>query len=524
MGAFTRALQERAPRDPGERTWIYVPYDQLHDGIGALATGEPEQLGVVLVESRAKPARRPYHKQKLALVLANMRQFALEQAHRGVAVRYVDAGDDDYATALRAVVDELGTLQVMRPAERELRVELEPLFADGSLEELPHDGWLTTDEDFAELGEPPWRMDAFYRGVRQRTEVLMEDGKPVGGKYSFDADNREPWRGEPEAPEPPTFEPDDVTREVCELVEQRFAEHPGELRPEHLPTTLDDAERLWQWALDACLEHFGTYEDAMSTRSSGLFHTRVSPLLNLHRLLPRRVVDDVLASDLPLNSKEGFVRQVLGWREFVRHVHEATDGLREVSGDALTQNELEADLDLPKVYWGGAPSGLRCLDRVVDDVWREAYSHHITRLMVLGNLATLLGVSPRQLTDWFWVAYADAYDWVVEPNVLAMATYGVGELMTTKPYVAGSAYIHKMGDYCGDCAFHPKKTCPIMRLYWQFLARNRERLDGNRRIMMPLRSLDRRKQRERELDEQTMQVVRDALADGRELSPDDLPA
>ncbi|MCK5942424.1 MAG: cryptochrome/photolyase family protein [Planctomycetes bacterium] len=517
MSAFVEALRERQPEQGGERRWVYVAYDQLHDAIGPLAREDADEVGVVLIESRAKAGRRPYHKQKLALVLTNMRHFALEQAERGVAVRYV-AGDDDYATTLRSLHDELGTMRVMRPAELELREELRPLVDDGVLEEVAHDGWLTTSDDFDGLGGPPWRMDVFYRRVRKRTGVLMEDGKPVGGKFSFDADNRERWRGEPAAPEVPTFEVDEITREVCELVEGAFAAHPGQLRAEHLPATRDDAERLWQWALDQCLEYFGPYEDAMSTRSTTLFHTRISPLLNLHRLLPQRVVDDVLGAELPRNSQEGFVRQVLGWREFVRHVHEATSGFR-----GRAQNVLDGELSLPPVFWGDAPSGLRCLDRVVDDVWREAYSHHITRLMVLGNLATLLGVKPRELSDWFWVAYADAYDWVVEPNVLAMATFGVGELMTTKPYVAGSAYIAKMSDYCGECAFDPKKTCPITRLYWAFLARNAERLDGNHRLAMPLRNVANRKPTERDRDARTFAHVRDTLTAGERLTPPQLP-
>ncbi|MCB9876548.1 MAG: cryptochrome/photolyase family protein [Planctomycetes bacterium] len=523
MGAFARRLAALQQRDPGPRRWLFVPYDQLHDGIGPLASEPPQSLGIVLVECRDKAARRPYHRQKLALVLANLRHFALEQAARGVAVRHVDAGDGDYAAALRAVVAELGPLELQRPAERELRVELRPLLQEGLLRQLPHDGWLTLRDDFVSLGGPPWRMDAFYRRVRQRTGILMEGGKPIGGKYSFDADNRQPWRGEPPAPTPPTFAPDDVTREVCDLVERTFAQHPGRLDPSHLPATRDDAERLWSWALGECLPHFGPFEDAMSTASSGLFHTRISPLLNLHRLLPRRVVQDVLDAELPFNSKEGFVRQVLGWREFVRHVHEATDGLREVDGQPLDRDVLRNDLPLPPVFWGTAPSGLHCLDAVVDDVWREAYSHHITRLMVLGNLATLLGVDARQLSDWFWVAYADAYDWVVEPNVLAMATFAVGELMTTKPYVAGSAYLHKMGDHCRDCAFDPKKTCPITRLYWQFLDRHAARLAANHRLAIPLRNVERRADGERELDRRTLQWVRTTLTDGRRLDPEDRP-
>jgi len=514
MGAFADLLQRRQPAVGTARRWVYVTYDQLHDALGPLAGDPVEELGVVLIENRAKAARRPYHKQKLALILTNMRHFALEQAARGVAVRYLDAGKDGYSAALRSIYREVGPMRMMRPAELEMREELRPLIEAGVLEEVPHEGWLTTVEDFTAIKGPPWRMDAFYRQVRKRTGILMEQGKPIGGKYSFDADNRRRWSGDPPSPETPTFAVDDVTREVCELIERSFSGHPGDLRPESLPATLEDAERLWAWAMRECMVHFGPYEDAMSTRSTTLFHTRISPLLNIHRLLPQRVVDDVLAAELPLNSKEGFVRQVLGWREFVRHVHERTDGFRD-----LDQNVLRGDMSLPPVFWGDAPSGLACLDRVIDDVWREAYSHHITRLMILGNIATLLGVAPRELADWFWVAYADAYDWVVEPNVLAMASYGVGDLMTTKPYVSGGAYIAKMSDYCKTCAFDPKKTCPITRLYWAFLARNAERLAGNMRIAMPLRSLKKRAEAERRLDSEIASRVRRDLAAGETLRP-----
>ncbi len=513
--SFAERLR-RGRRPSSGRRWLFVPYDQLHDGIGPLATEPATELGIVLVESRAKADRRPYHKQKLALVLTNLRHFALEQQARGVAVRHV-ATAGGYAEALAAVVRELGPLRVMRPAERELRTELAPLFADGSLVEIPHAGWLTTPADFAAVPGPPWRMDAFYRRARRRTGVLMRGSKPDGGKFSFDAENRRRWRGEPTPPDEPRFEVDAITREVCERIERDFATHPGALRPERLPASRDDAERAWRTALRDCLPHFGPFEDAMSTRSSGLFHTRLSPLLNLHRLLPARVLRDALDADLPLASKEGFVRQILGWREFVHHVHEATDGLRRIGDRTIDDNALRCDFDLPPVFWGGAPSGLACLDTVVADVWREGWSHHITRLMVLGNLATLLGVSPRQLTDWFWAAYVDAFDWVVEPNVLAMASYGVGELMTTKPYVAGSAYLDRMGDYCADCAFDPKTTCPVTRLYWAFLARNGERLAGNPRLQMPLRSAAQRAPADRQRDAQVLQATRRALANGERL-------
>lgn len=523
MSTFRDALEaaSRGTHENGRR-WLFVPYDQLTDRLGPLSREPATSLGIVLVESPAKAARRPYHKQKLALVMANLRTFALEQASRGVAVRHVVA-HGGYAAALSPLVAELGPLRMMEPAERELRQELAPLVGSGALETLPHEGWLTTDADFEAASsdkQPPWRMDRFYAAVRRRTGVLMKAGKPLGGRMSFDTENRERWRGEPPAPMPPRFEPSAISREVGDLVQSRFADHPGTLDLSSLPTTHADAQSSLDWAMANCLPHFGPYEDAMSTRSTGLFHTRLSPLINLHRLTPREVLARVLSVPIPLASQEGFVRQLLGWREFVRHVHEKTDGLRlRPNGSGVEPLTPRRGSTLPDVFWGRA-SGLACLDRVVESVWSEGYSHHITRLMILSNIATLLDVSPRELTDWFWVAYIDAYDWVVEPNVLGMGTYAVGELMTTKPYVAGSAYIHRMSDFCGTCDFDPKRTCPLTPLYWSYLARNETELASNSRMLVPLAALRKRPESQRVRDERVFVTVRDALARGEKLGPD----
>ena len=530
---FLRELAARATPE-ADRRWFYRPYDQLHAGLGSLATLEPRRAGIVLVETPAKAARRPYHRQKLALVLTNQRHFALEQAARGVAVRYVFARGN-YAEALEPVIAELGPLHMMDAAERELRLELAPLIERGALRVEPHTGWLTTRADFLNSAgaEPPWRMEKFYRALRQRTGFLMERGKPLGGKYSHDAANRKAWRGSPAAPEPPRFVVDAITLEVARLIESRFADHPGTLELERLPASAEDAERLWSWAKTDCLAHFGPYEDALSSRSSGLFHTRISSLLNLHRLLPARVVSEV-ASDaaLPLASREGFLRQVLGWREFVRHVHRQSDGFRRLPPGASTAptastsagarpSLLSAHQPLPAAFWGER-SGLECVDRVIAGVWREGWSHHISRLMVLSNLATLLGIEPRELCDWFWAAYTDAYDWVVEPNVLAMGSFAVGDLMTTKPYVSGAAYIDKMSDFCQQCAFDPKLNCPFTRLYWAFLARQQQVLETNPRFAGPMQNLARRSAEQRELDAHVQQAVLSALARRELLTPESL--
>lgn len=554
MSVFRRKLAEHRA-DPRGRRWLFIPYDQLTDSIGPLSREDPKTLGIVLVENPWKAARRPYHTQKLALILANLRHFALEQAARGVAIRHV-VTDGPYRTALESMISELGPIRLMAPAERELCADLQPLVDAGGLELIPHEGWLTTHDEFrAGAGEgPPWRMDAFYRYVRRDTGILMEGDKPVGGKYSFDAENRLPWRGEPKPPTPPTFPRDPIKEEVDRLIQSKFSNHPGRLDLSILPVTSADAETLWSWAKRECLALFGPYEDAMSTRSRSLFHTRISSLININRLLPDRVVKDVMGMDIPLPSKEGFIRQVLGWREFVHHVHVATDGFREIpagntpvvsepgdggysrwAGKPWPSKRLPGDPDggakpsflgdetpLPPAFWG-EKSGFACLDHIVSGIWTEGYSHHITRLMVLCNLATLIGVSPRELTDWFWVAYTDAYDWVVEPNALGMGIFAVGELITTKPYVSGASYILRMSDYCDGCAFDPKGNCPFTNLYWAFLARHEALLRHNPRLKMVMASLRKRDVVRRQYDQAVFPMVRNTLLSGDVVKPEKLP-
>ena len=280
------------------------------------------------------------------------------------------------------------------------------------------------------------------------------------------------------------------------FVEQQFPEHFGSTEGFSSSVTRADSERGWHFALDKMLPHFGPWEDAMSVAHPDLFHSLTSAPLNLTLLRPIDIMEQLIAAyevgHLSLATTEGFLRQVLGWREFMRHIHEATDGYRTVQKDGAP-SFLDAHGKLPPVYWG-KPSGMRCMDTVVGQVIDKGWCHHINRLMVLSNLATLCGFSPRELTDWFWFAYVDAYDWVVEPNVLGMSTFGDGGLTATKPYVSGAAYINRMSDYCGKCALDPRKaigpgSCPYTALYWSFLERNEAKLAGNLRMRMPLNTM-----------------------------------
>jgi deoxyribodipyrimidine photolyase-related protein len=556
VGPLGRAHELPASPDDRARTWQLLAYDQLHDGIGPLASLPPARRGIVLVECPAKARRRPYHRQKLALLLTSLRHFAVEQARAGVAVRYLV--DDSYAAAAERAARRLGPLLLMRPAEYELRLELAPLIARGLLREVRHDGWLTTAEEFQAWAgaRPPWRLDAFYRGARRARDILMDHrGAPLGGTYSHDADNRKRWPGTPAAPEPPRFSVDDITAEVGALIQREFADHPGQLDLAAIPASAADAQTLWRWARRNCLPTFGPYEDAMSTASSGLFHTRISPLLNLHRVLPRDVLasalheddDDDDAPPIPLASREGFVRQVLGWREFVHHVHErprasarcrgwrrrsrpppATAGSRagvapsgrgpEPGADPARRRHTTRRPAVAAGYWG-TPSGLRCLDHVVRDVWRDGYSHHITRLMVLGNLGTLLGVSPRALSRLVLGRLRRRLRLGRRAERAGMATFALGGADDDQALRRRRAYLHKMSDYCRGCAFDPKTTCPLTRLYWAYLGRQERALTGNPRMMVPLGALRKRAPHQRDEDARTFRAVSATLGAGGRVTP-----
>ena len=563
MPSFARQVADLKPTraDLKNRRWIFVPYDRFTDRTGPLTEQPAADTGIVIVESTAKALRRPYHKKKLVLLISNMRHFALEQAARGVSVFYHLTPGSHGQGLLELQGKHHLRLTTTIPAERELRLDLATAIAAGlEIKQVQDTHWLSQTEDFLAV-YGPWRadrtsalvMDRFYRHMRQKTGILMEKKKPVGGQFSFDPDNRNPYRGEVPVPVPPTFAPDALTTEVIDYVSTQYAHHFGSIANFGLACTQADADLAWQFSLRQHLPHFGPFEDAMRDDHGQLFHSKTSAHLNLGRMLPLTLVQDVAAAaaegTIPLASAEGFIRQLLGWREFMRHLHEQTDGYRlldvarqqpvrpqELSPDlaqhpglvaasyptaslpspapepeanplapadpyaGATPSALNANLPLPAAYWG-VKSGLHCLDTCAGQVVEDGWTHHIPRLMVLANLANLCGFSPRELTDWFWFGYIDAYDWVVEPNVLGMATFGDGGLTATKPYVSGAAYINRMSNFCGHCQYDPKKTltddaCPFTALYWTFLERNRDRLASIFRMRMPLNTLSKKPESE----------------------------
>ncbi len=539
---FLSQLRDDSALQP--KRWLWVAHDQLHPQLNPWAGESPEETGLIYIESRQRGNARPYHRQKLAFLLSNLRHRALESQSEGHPVLYLFS-DDDYGTVLAETAKELGSIHVLRSPEREIREQLKPAIADGLLLEHEHGGWLTTREEFIDsVGEtPPFRMDAFYRHFRKVSGVLMEDGSPEGGKYSHDGDNRQPWKGDPPAPEDPIFDVDSIDEETTAMVLAEFPHHPGNVDLSRLPTTADQAKEALDFARSVIPE-FGPYEDAFSEHSRALFHTRLASLLHLHRILPEELLQVAIETPAPLNSREGLIRQLI-WREYMHHIHEVTDGFRTLDvprstapcrdarwgdysgnktigksgGRERHPNRLSQKQPLPPAFWG-QESGLRCLDATTTAVMEEGWTHHIPRLMILGNLASLLDIQPRELTDWFHVAFIDAYDWVVETNVLGMGTFAVGESMMTKPYISGTPYIQKMGDHCKACSFHPKKNCPISSLYWAYLERHGEAFEGNVRMAMPLRTLAKRSAEQKKADAKTFKQVLSTLQRGEMLTPD----
>ena len=507
------------------KRWLCLLYDQLNLELNPWKDEPPESTGIILIESLSKGKSRPFHKQKLGLILANMRSFALESQSKGHPVKYIGT-NSNYSEALLEL--KISLIHCLKPAELSTRKELQPLFDSGKLQQHPHTGWLTPKNWFVEeLGlTPPFRMDKFYRRFRKETGILMDGKAPVGGKYSFDSENRMTWKGQPIAPEEPTFEVTDLDREVEELVNTVFSDNPGKIDLSKIPTNHSQALEALDFAM-LHLPNFGPYEDAMSTQSKGLFHSRLASLVNIHRIMPAYLLESVLRTPAPMNSTEGFVRQLI-WREYVKHVHDITDGFENITVNrTLTEvrdamwygggfsaplpgknrhpNHLTQENNLPMAYWN-ADSGFNCLDTVVGSVIEDGWTHHIPRLMVLGNIASLLDVNPRQLTDWFHAAFIDAYDWVVEPNVLGMGTFALGESMMTKPYISGAAYINRMSDYCKECQYDPKKNCPITNLYWDFISRHSESFNGNHRMAIPLRNSLRRDEEKKNFDRHTFEA------------------
>lgn len=466
---------------------VWVFGDQLNRGIGALSQADPGKTRVLLVESEAllSPAR---HIQRLHFVVAAMRRLASELAEEGFAVDLRRSGT--LASGLRDHVERYAPDDVVatEPNSRAARALCDRL----GVTQVRSDQFLCHPAAFRAwaAGRSTLRLEDFYRWQRRRLGYLMADGSPAGGRWNFDQDNREPPPTDASVfGAPPRSELDGLDEEVLASLPRA----PGE-RPHGLwATSRSEALVRLDHFLDHELPRFGPYEDAMTSRSWSLAHSMLSPYLNLGLLLPGEVCDAVQAryedGVVPINSAEGFIRQVIGWREYVW-------GIYWLWPELVGANTLDHDRPLPPAFTGEARTTLRCLADVLDGLEERAWVHHIPRLMVLSNLANLLGIEPRQVMAWMMGRYVDGAEWVMVPNVMGMGLWADGGRMASKPYISGGAYIDRMSDYCGDCPYDPRRrtgdeACPFTTLYWDFLARHEDRLAGNRRLGRPLASMRR---------------------------------
>ncbi|MCC6007630.1 MAG: cryptochrome/photolyase family protein [Rhodobacteraceae bacterium] len=478
---------------------ILVLGDQLSPTLSALRMADPARDLVVMAEVRDEATYVPHHPRKIALILAAMRKFAARLEGAGFRVAYTRYDDPGNAGSIPGELlrraEETGAQEVIatRPGEWRLIAALE----EGPLpvRMLQDDRSLCSDADFAAWaeGRKTLRMEYFYREMRRRTGLLMEGDAPVGGRWNFDHDNRKPARPDLLRPGPLRVPPDAGTEAVLDLVERHFAGNFGTLRPFAFATDAEGAEAAAAHFLRHGLPGFGETQDAMLAQDCFLNHAVLSMYLNLGLLAPldlcRRAEAEWRAGRAPLNAVEGFIRQIIGWREFVR-------GIYFLKGpDYTAANALGAVRPLPAFFWG-APTDMACISHVVAQTRDEAYAHHIQRLMVTGNFALLAGLDPREVHEWYLAVYADAFEWVEAPNTLGMALFADGGVVGSKPYAASGAYIDRMSDYCRGCAYDVRTkagagACPFNLLYWDFLLRHRERFAANPRMAQMYRTWER---------------------------------
>lgn len=436
------------------------------------------------------------HKARIVLFLAAMRHFRDELRGRGIRVDYTElSGTGTLIGELRKAVKKLkpSKVIVVEPGEWRVKNDFESL---GELLEIREDRhFLSSVADFREHaeGRKQLRMEYFYREMRKRYGVLMEKGKPVGGDWNYDEENRGSFgkTGPGLLPAPLEFAPSALTREVMALVEKRFGGHPGKLDAFGWPVTrAQGLEALSDFVANR-LGNFGVYQDAMWTGEPWLYHSRIACALNLKLLNPREVIAAAEAAyhrgDAPLAAVEGFIRQILGWREYVRGIYWL------FMPKYVERNALGATEKLPDFYWTGKTE-MECLRQAIGQTLDHGYAHHIQRLMVTGLFSLLYGVDPKQVHEWYLAVYVDAVEWVELPNTLGMSQFGDGGIMASKPYAATGKYIQRMSNYCGHCQYDPaesvgEKACPFTTLYWDFLMRHEERLSKVGRMDMQLRNL-----------------------------------
>lgn len=475
--------------------------DHLTRSVSALRGLDLTSDVVLMIESAEETRYVRHHRQKIVFVLSAMRHFANDLRADGITVDYVELDDRNNTgsftgevvraverhRATRVIVTEPGEWRVLEDVRK-----WEGLF-NVPVEIRDDDRFFATRNRFAcwASGRKALRMEFFYREMRREQRILMDGASPAGGRWNFDTQNRRTLPKGAAVPKRRRFKPDAITDDVLSLVRREFPDHFGDLESFGWAVTRSQALRALDDFTANSLPKFGDYQDAMKQGEPFVFHSAISPYLNVGLLTVREVCAraerEYRAGRAPLNCVEGFIRQILGWREYVRGVY------WHHMPRYATKNVLRARRALPSFYWSG-DTEMNCLKQAIADTRRYAYSHHIQRLMVTGNFALLLGVKPSEISEWYLAVYADAFEWVELPNTIGMSQFADGGLLASKPYAASGAYIDRMSDFCKQCRFDVRQksgadACPFNYLYWAFLIRNQKRLQDNPRLTMAYQQL-----------------------------------
>jgi deoxyribodipyrimidine photolyase-related protein len=468
--------------------------DQLSPSLSSLSDADPKKDVLLFCEVRSEATYVPHHPQKIILIFSGMRHFAKQLEDQGFTVRYINYDDPDNTGNLidechRAIKALKPTQLILtEPAEWRLRSAfMDAKFTHTHLELREDTRFLATHNDFNAWakGKKQWRMEYFYRLMRERYQILMDkNGKPTGGQWNYDKENRKAPTKSLKIPERPSHASDKITQDVIHLVKTQFSSHFGRAEPFEYAVTAKDAQKEFDYFIKHLLPCFGDYQDAMLKDQAFLYHSRISAYLNCGLLLPYDLIKQAeksyLAGKAPLNAVEGFIRQILGWREYIRGIYWFN------MPAYANKNFLQATRPLPAFYWNGK-TNMACMAEAIKHTHDHAYSHHIQRLMLTGNFALLAGLDVAAVQEWYLSVYADAYEWVEMPNTLGMALFGDGGIVASKPYAASGKYIQRMSNYCEHCPYKPDETlgpkaCPFNALYWDFIARHSETLKGNQRM------------------------------------------
>lgn len=484
------------------KTLRVILQDHLSHDISSLSDLNPNVDVIAFFETMEECTYVKHHQKKLVFLLSAMRHFAEELKEKGYEVEYITLNNPKNTGSLTQEVmrqyekHKPENIVVTWPGEYRIYKALTSLNKHllFPIEIREDDRFFATQKEFEKWARPKkeLRMEFFYREMRQKHQILMEGKDPIGGKWNYDAENRKFPKTTLNIPTTYETPPDKITEEVKKVVKSHFSDHFGDIEPFFFAVTREQALKALHKFIHERLSNFGDYQDAMIQNEPWMYHSHLSFYINCGLLNPKECVkmaeQAFHAKIASLNAVEGFIRQILGWREYVRGLY----WLKMPQYKEL--NFFKAKRPLPAFYWT-TDTRMNCLKQCISETKENAYAHHIQRLMVLGNFALIAGIDPDEVNEWYLIVYADAFEWVELPNVTGMILFADGGYLASKPYAASGAYINKMSNYCENCTYKVTKkngpdACPFNYLYWDFLIRHREKLEGNHRLSMMYAALD----------------------------------